>query len=95
MLRKVREKVKIINEVEMRFNEKNISHYCIAPLSDSNAQMMLSGHVNLKIPPPVRGKSKLINNYLRNTPFGTVNTAPLVSLCLIRSKKEITKIHKL
>ena len=73
------EKVKIINEVEMRFNEKNISHYCIAPLSVCNAQMMLSGNVNLKnTPPPVRGKSKLITNTLRNTSFGTVNTAPCV-----------------
>lgn len=36
----------------MRFHEKNISHYCIARLSDSNAQMMLSGNVNLKNTPP-------------------------------------------
>lgn len=52
LLRKVREKVKIISEVEMRFHEKNISHYCIAPLSVCNAQMMLSGNVNLKNTPP-------------------------------------------
>ena len=52
LLRKVREKVKNINEVEMRFHEKNISHYCIAPLSVCNAQMMLSGNVNLKNTPP-------------------------------------------
>ena len=52
LLRKVLEKVKIINEVEMRFNEKNIRYYCIARLSVCNAQMMLSGNVNLKNTPP-------------------------------------------
>ena len=72
------EKVKNINEVEMRFHEKNISHYCIAPLSVCNAQMMVSGNVNLKNTPPRYVSNALITNTLRNTPFGTVNTAPCV-----------------
>lgn len=75
----MREKVKNINEVEMRFHEKNISHYCIAPLSVCNAQMMVSGNVNLKNTPPSLAASKqLVSNTLRNTSFGTVDTAPCV-----------------